>query len=1040
MIRPILVIFLTTGFVRGAEVSFNREVRPILSENCFSCHGADAAGRKAGLRLDTREGATAPGKEDRAAVVPGEPARSELWARVSSEDADEAMPPPSSHKQLTDSQRETLRRWIEAGAPYERHWSFVPPHRTDPPGPSRREGVANAIDRFVHARLEAEGLSPSPPADPAALLRRVSLDLTGLPPDAETARAFLADPGEAAYEALVDRLLASPHFGEHLAVAWLDAARYADTNGYFGDKPRQMWLWRDWVVAAFNENLPFDRFTLEQLAGDLLPAPTTAQRIATGFNRNHMANNETGIDDEEFRVEYVVDRVDATMSTWQGLTAACAQCHDHKFDPISQREFYGLFAFFNKVPEQGLIRADDPPPLLLVPSPEQERGLARLAAEVKAAREVFEAKRPALKGALEAWETNATSTLPEAPAPALLYESFDGSSTGRVAGGETLEGATGILGEAGRFDATRHLELDAGAFDPDGAWTIGFWAKAESSLGCPLSLVEPTGDRRGLEILLQKGRVQVNLVHRWGDSAIEILALEAGETSEEALEAGGGEGWRHVAVAYDGSRRAEGLRVHLDGRPAEIEVRRDLLGGSIANAEPLRIGRRDSGLGYYGLLDEVRIVAGAVGETELRAWVRGERLRGILGRKESDRSERAREILLNDYLAHHSDPTTLAARRRLKQAIAEEKSLRDSIPSVLVMEEMETPRPTHVLERGLYDQPGERVEPHAPAAVAPWPEGAPPNRLGLAQWLLAPENPLTARVAANRLWSHCFGEGLVRTPDDFGSQGEPPTHPELLDHLALSLREGGWNLKALLREIVLSRTYRQDSALSYRDGEVLDPENRLLARGPGGRLSAEMLRDQALAVSGLLVPKVGGPSVKPYQPPGLWEEVSYDAEERYLADAGEGLWRRSLYTYVKRQAPPPSLLNFDGPTREKCSVRRGRTSTPLQALQLLNDPTYLEAARILAGEVLRGPGLERDRLRALWRRLLVREADETELAALAGLLERQRHRFAGDAAAADTLLSVGAAPRGDGPASGEHAAWTIVAHALLNLDETLTKP
>jgi len=1039
MVRNLLpLMFLTPGLVPGEEVSFNRDVRPILSDNCFSCHGADAGGRKADLRLDLREAATAE-RDGLRAIFPGELAKSELWRRVTSGDPDEVMPPPKSHKTLTDAQKETLRDWIESGAAYERHWAFVPPAPVEPPEVEDEDWPINEIDRFVLARLEAESLSPSPEAPPEILLRRLALDLTGLPPSPEEVDAFVAETirdrkgpnlPQSAIRKAVDRLLASPHFGEHLAVAWLDAARYADTNGYFGDKPRQMWLWRDWVVSAFNDNLPFDRFTIEQLAGDLLPGATVSQRIATGFNRNHMANNESGSIDEEFRVEYVVDRVDTTMATWQGLTAGCAQCHDHKFDPISQREFYGLFAFFNNVPEQGLIRADDPPPVLAVPSPEQERERERLAAEVKAARESFEPLRTSLFPAMEAWERTASGSLPAAPEPAVFHEPFEGGlGTPAVARGTPFEFEQGLRGTGASFDATRHVEVDLSGFDPDRAWTVGFWVKAEKSLGCPLSLIEAEGDRRGLEVIIQKGRVQVNLVHRWSDSAVEVITSGA---------MGSGD-WHHLAVVYDGSRRASGLRVLVDGEDMPLEVRRDRLTGTIANREPLRLGRRDSGLGFYGHLDEVRIVPSEVEEKVVRDWGRGERLGGILARPAEKRSERDREILLDDFIGHHAGDDVRRARARLKTAVAGEKALLEEIPTVLVMEEMKTPRPAHVLERGLYDQPRERVEPHAPVAVAPWPRGAPLNRLGFAQWLLAEENPLTARVAVNRLWAHCFGEGLVRTPEDFGSQGEPPTHPELLDWLAVRFLESGWDVKALLREIVMSRTYRQSSVFVRRDGEAFDPENRLLARGPSGRLSAEMLRDQALAVSGLLVPKIGGPSVKPYQPPGLWEAVSYDGEERYVADNGEGLWRRSLYTYVKRQAPPPSLLNFDGPTREKCTIRRGRTSTPLQALQLLNDETHVEAARVLADRVLRQPGDDVDRLRSLWRRVLLREAENAEIATLSGLLGRQRDRFRDDTTAADSLLSVGAAERGAGPGSPEHAAWTVVAQAVLNLDETLTK-
>ncbi|MBL9093104.1 MAG: DUF1553 domain-containing protein [Planctomycetaceae bacterium] len=1002
------------------SVSFNRQIRPILSESCLACHGFDPKHRAAGLRLDTFAGATEV-RDGSQAVVPGDPARSELWRRITADDPDTAMPPADSHKpRLTAAQRELIKRWIEQGAAYERHWAFEP-LRGDIP--SERAGAdgnsefANPIDRFVAARLREKGLALAPEAERTTLLRRVSLDLTGLPPPPE----LLALP----YEQAVDRLLASPHFGEHLAVGWLDAARYADTNGYFGDKPRQMWLWRDWVIDAFNSNMPYDRFTVEQLAGDLLPEATLPQRIATGFNRNHMTNNESGIIDEEFRVEYVVDRVHTTMTTWLGLTVGCAQCHDHKFDPISQREFYELFAFFNNVPEQGLIRADDPPPLVAVPSPEQEKALQAAAAESKSAAAAFAVLRKGLTARLAEWEREASATLPAPPANAVFHESFDGSlAPSRRAVGTPQVFEAGIRGQAAEFDATRHVEFDVPQFEPDRPWTIGFWLQAEGSLGCPLSWIEPDGDRRGLEAVWQKGRLQVNLVHRWSDGAIEVSTVEALTAKM----------WHQVTISYDGSRRAKGLHVYFDGRPTTLEVRRDTLDGTLANDEPLRVGRRDSGLGFYGRIDELRIVPEKLAPPAVAEWHRGERLRGIVETPAAKRAAADSDRLLDDYLEHFGDAETRRARLRMTSAARAEATLRAAVPTALVMQEMEQPRPTHVLERGQYDRPGELVGPDVPEAVAPWPTGAPRNRWGLARWLVSPENSLTPRVAVNRLWQHCFGEGLVRTVDDFGSQGEPPTHPELLDWLARRFREGGWDMKGMLRLIVTSRTYRQQSAVRVEN----DPDNRLLARGPSGRLSAEMLRDQALDLSGMLVRKIGGPSAKPYQPPGLWEAVSYNGEETYLPDTGDGLRRRGLYTYVKRQAPPPALLVFDGPTREKCTLRRARTNTPLQALVLLNDPTFVEAARELARSALASAGDDAARLSGLGRRVLLRELEADEAQLLAGLLARSRERFAADPAGAAELPAAGDGKHGERDAC-ELAAWTVVAHTLLNLDEVVTK-
>ena len=1019
-------------------VNFNRDVRPILSEHCFPCHGPDAQSRRAGLRLDLREAALRPAESEAVAIIPGDPVASELIERITAANESELMPPPKFQKKLSDAQIDTLRKWIAEGAAYQKHWAFEPIVRPPLECPADGQSAENPIDAFVTATLQKQGWQLSPPANPETLLRRVTLDLTGLPPTLDEIETFQAECRKdgadfnACYERVVDRLLQSEHFGEHLAVGWLDAARYADTNGYFGDKPRQMWLWRDWVIAALNANMPFDQFTIEQLAGDLVPNATVSQRIATGFNRNHIANNETGIIDEEFRTEYVVDRVDTTMTTWMGLTAGCAQCHDHKFDPIAQREFYQLYAFFNNVPETGLITRDNPPPLIEVPSPTQQLRLQELTTESSAATQAFASLQPMLAAQVTAWEVKAAETLPATPEQAvILHEGFNGALSGRAQSqGTSIMFEAGIHGQAAKFDATQHVETELSDFNPDAPWTIGLWLNATASLSCPVSLIEPAGNRRGVEVICQKGRLQINLVHRWGVSAIEVSTVTA--MSNNA--------WHHVVVAYNGSRKASGLQVFVDGAPATFETRRDTLEGSLKNAEPLRIGRRDSGLGYYGLIDEVRIIQHCLDKQSVNDWFWGERIRGIVAVAAAKRSALQSDVLLDYYIDRFADPTVRTARQRVKAAIQAETELRAAIPTALVMQEMDKPRVTHVLERGEYTRPGEIVTPDVPAAIARWPDGAPRNRLGFARWLVSADNPLTARVAVNRLWQHCFGEGLVRTVNDFGSQGEPPTHPELLDWLAATFRESGWNVKALLKQIVMSRTYRQSSQFTQRDSQVRDPENRLLARGPSFRLSAEMLRDQALAVSGLLVRRIGGPSVKPFQPPGLWEAVSFNGEDSYVPDTGDGRWRRSLYTYVKRQAPPPALLTFDGPTREKCTVRRARTNTPLQALVLLNEQTYVAASTNLAALVLRLNGNSEERLRHLWQRVLGRAATADEVKILNGLLQRQLERFAGNPESARQLIAGGGTAADAGTLDLlEHAAWTVVAQTVLNLDEAITK-
>ena len=1024
----LVTILAAVPATEGDPVTFNRDVRPILAEHCWQCHGPDEQVRQSGLRLDILEQALQPADSGSTAVVPNAPQRSELVRRITAGDDDIRMPPAEFNKPLSSKQIATLTHWIAQGAEYERHWAFQPLTRpTLPP----TAGASNPIDAFVVAKLRQHGREFAPQAKPETLLRRVSFALTGLPPSRDDIDQFQRRSRHAphsAYPVLIDRLLASPHFGERMAVGWLDAARYADTNGYFGDKPRQMWLWRDWVIEAFNANMRYDQFTIEQLAGDLLPLATIQQRIATGFNRNHMANNESGIIDEEYRTEYVVDRVDTTMTTWLGLTAGCSQCHDHKFDPISQREFYQLFALFNNVPEKGWITSDNPPPVISVKMPGQDRRLAELTAASAEAQSAFENLRLQLDAQIAAWETDVKASLSEPPVKdVVLYEAFDGHlASGTRPVGTELKFKPGLLGQAGVFDATQHAEVAQCELDADAPWSIGFWAHPDGNLSCLLSKIEPQGKRRGLEVLLQKGRVAVNLVEQWGVQAIEVATRDRMTVKQ----------WHHVVIGYDGSRSADGLRVRIDGARVELVIRRDSLTGSMVNAEVLRIGRRDSGLGYYGSLDELRIIQASLSDEQIAGWFRGERVRGILATDSESRSDTEREFLLDDFIRQSGGPDIRDARRRAQRTQQAEAGFRSAIPTALVMEELAEPRTTRILVRGQYDQPGDEVQPGVPGAIASLEEDAPRNRLGFARWLVSKDNPLTARVAANRLWQRCFGEGLVRTMNDFGTQGEPPTHPELLDWLAATLRDNGWDLKSLLRLIVTSRTYRQDS--SFGGDALWDPDNSLLARGPSFRMSAEMIRDQALASSGLLCRKIGGPSVKPYQPPGLWEEVSYNAQDSYEPDTGVGLWRRSVYTYIKRQSPPPALLAFDGTSREKCTVQRSRTNTPLQALVLLNDPTFIEAARVLAAELLAVEVGDSERLEQLFLHVLSRAPEGDEIQTLAAQLNRLRQRFRASPRAAQELVAVGESATGRQLDRIELACWTVIAQTVLNLDEAIT--
>ena len=1025
------VVWISTARLGAAEsLDYNRDVRPILADKCFKCHGPDPRAREAKLRLDVRAEAIVARRDGAFAIVPGKPGESEVVWRIESKHDDERMPPADSNLTLSVAERTVLRRWIAEGAEYRPHWSLVAPVREPLPEVNNTRWPRNEIDRFILARLEKENLAPSLEADRATLLRRVSFDLTGLPPTPAALDEFLADARADAYERAVDRLLALPAFGERMAVDWLDAARYADSNGFFRDNARQIWPWRDWVIGAFNRNLPFDQFTVEQLAGDLLPDATTEQRIATGFNRNHMVTGETGIIDEEYRIEYVADRLETTAAVWLGLTVGCARCHDHKFDPISQRDYYRLFAFFNSGVEKGLVSPDDPPPVMDVTSPAQRGELESLRASRTAAERAFAERAAPLQSAIAAWERVAGDELKVPAEPVAAHVDFEPEHATRAVekGGVYYE--PGLVGQSARFDGMQHLELPADtALHADKPWTVGLWVKPTASLAGVISKIESAGNRRGFELIWAKGQLQINLVDRWVASAIEIVTKEAIKRVD----------WSHLVVSYNGSGKAAGLRVFADGTEVATTVVRDSLRGPITNREPVRIGRRDSGLGFYGQIDEVWIVAAAVTPVAVRDWYWSERLRGIWPVAAEKRDVRQRKLVLDCYVERHGDPATQAARVRAEAARDAEEAFRANLPKTLVMEEAATPRVTRLLARGQYDAPGETIDVGVPEVLPPLAADAPRNRLGLARWLVSPAHPLTARVEVNRRWLQCFGEGLVATLNDFGAQGEAPSHPALLDWLAVRFVESGWDVKQLLRVIVTSATYRQSSAATPALLQR-EPANRWLARGPRFRLSGEMIRDQALAVSGLLVEKIGGPPVKPYQPPGLWEAVSYNGELSYVPDRGEGLWRRTVYSFWKRTAPPPGVQLLDGPTREICTVRRPRTNTPLQALLLLNDEGFVEAARGLAASVLeRQGGNEAERAAQIFRRVTSRRAEAKEISALTGLFARQRARFAADPAAARKLIEVGASLRGREFDAVELAAWTVVAQAILNLDETLTR-
>jgi hypothetical protein len=1017
----LLLSVLAPAADAGSNVEFNRDVRPILSDVCFACHGPDKAKRKGGLRLDLESSA-------KRVVTPGKPDKSEIFRRISSTDVNERMPPEKHPVKLTTRQIDLVKRWIEQGAKWQAHWALIPPARPELPKVTKTEWVRNPIDSFVLARLERQKLSPSPEADRTTLLRRVTLDLTGLPPTLQEVDDFLADKRPDAYERVVDRLLASPRYGERMAIRWMNAARYADTSGYQSDGERVMWRWRDYVIDAYNRNLPFDQFTIEQLAGDLLPHATLEQNIATGFNRNHRGNGEGGIIPEEYQVEYVVDRVETTSAVWLGLTLGCARCHDHKYDPFSQKEFYQFFAYFNNIPELGrAIKIGNSPPYIVSPTREQQAQLAALDVRLGKAESDWREHGEALAVAQRKWEKRAP-TGQWYPSRGLNFH-LPGEGTlpkGVHSVSGTPEVTDGAGGKAWQFDGKCYLDAgNVGNFGFFDKFTLSAWIRPSTEGGTILGRGADVEQGEGYALRLVKGKLQLNLVKRWLDDALRV-ETEMTLTPDH---------WHHVAVSYDGSRAAGGVRFSIDGQPVKQRVLLDELNQTFASKEPLRIGAGQGGR-FVGGVGDVRVYNRVLSAEEALILATTADLAVSAGTPREKRSA-GQAAKLRACFLDQAAPEKIKSVEHQRQELHEERDrLIESFPTTMVMEEMPTPRETHVLIRGVYDKPGEKVTPGVPAVFPPLPAEGKNDRLKLARWIASPENPLTARVAVNRYWQMYFGEGLVRTPEDFGVQGEPSSHPELLDWLATEFVRLRWDVKAMQKLIVTSATYRQSSQ-GNRDLYKTDPNNRLLARGPRHRLSAEMVRDQALFASGLLVEKVGGPSVKPYQPKGIEKELGADP---YVQDHGDKLYRRSLYTFWKRTVAPPLLTTFDAPGREACMVRETRTNTPLQALNLLNDVTFVEAARVLAERVLKEKSKTDDeRLTLVFRLVVSRKPKDGELEVLRGALAHHREVYAADRKKALKLLQVGEAPRDETLDAVEVAALANVVSVIFNLDEALNK-
>lgn len=1030
-------------------VKFNRDIRPILSDNCFSCHGPDSARRKAALRLDTDDGLFGA-RDEGPAVVKGNPAKSPLLTRIISNDPHDMMPPPKSNKKLTAVQKETMRRWIQEGAPFENHWSFVKPVRPAVPNVKNPAWVKTPIDAFILARLEAVGLTPAAEADRRSLIRRVTLDLIGLPPTPAEVDAFLADQTPNAYEKLVDRLLASEHYGEHRGRYWLDAARYGDTHGLHFDNYREMWPYRDWVIRAFNRNQPFDQFTVEQLAGDLLPGRTSEQLIASGFHRCNITTNEGGSINEEVLVSYARDRVETTATVWLGLTAGCSQCHNHKFDPLPQKEFYQFAAYFRNT-LQGAMDGNIPntPPTIIVPGMDDRARFEALQNRAEQLRATLDKRRLEGRKAFDAWrETGALGTLTDPldarhEAGVLLVDrvkdqvrirTTEQDNSGSAPKGSALMKGPGedngiIFTESGgitisgvkNFSAEQPLTISAWVFAPvmDGTFTLA------SKVG-----TDGADKDRGWRLTMKNRAVTFTLV---GDNPKEgKIAFSSGNVKLEPNK------WTHVVASYDGSKLSSGLSLFINGKKIETPPLKTTLVGSTSNAAPLILGGDFKG----GGLTDVRVLHHAINHEEAAILANWLEIRRELPKEFAKIDPKVQQSLALLYFNRFDS--------LYQKSVAELHDVDDSLKTIMqrspvthVMQERPGAMPTaRVLFRGQYDQPREEVKPGVFTSLHPLPAEAPANRLGLAQWIVSPENPLTARVTVNRFWQEVFGTGLVRSAEDFGGQGETPSHPELLDWLAVEFREGGWDIKKLFKMIVTSNAYKQ-AATTTAEKREKDPSNRLLSRGARYRMDGEMIRDQALAASDLLVRKIGGPSVKPYQPEGVWESVGILGASNtinYRRDAGEGLYRRGMYWFWKRMSPPASLEIFNAPSRESCTVRRERTNTPLQALVTMNDPQFVEASRHLAQLALLPKDQSTDtRLDAIALRLMARPFRDEERKIVKTSLAEFELFYKTNPKEAAKLIAVGDSPANPTLDAPTLAAWTMLSNQLLNLDEVLNK-
>ena len=1033
-------------------VSFNRDIRPILSSKCFHCHGPSEKSRKAKLRLDIESEALSERNGVRA-IAPRNLDESELWHRIFSDDPEEMMPPPESKKPMTEEEISLLKTWIEEGANWEKHWSFAKLVLPPLPEVSDPNWSRNPIDRFVLRNLDQRKLKPSPEADRRTLIRRLHLDLTGLPPTPDDVKGFLADKKPDAYERLVDRLLASDGYAERMTLVWMDAARYGDTSVFHDDGPRTMWPWRDWVLDAYRKNMPFDQFTVEQLAGDLLPESTVEQKIASGFNRNHATTDEGGVIAEEFRVEYIVDRVKTTANVWMGLTMECAQCHSHMYDPISQEEYYSFYAFYNNNADPGMqTRRGNQAPVVNVESPEQKRKKAELEKKNQELSYKQTARRKEAGKAFEEWSEEQFLTAGEKKTPLapsglvshLPLDAFEKNLTPDLAGNTADSRLHGKAKPIENAKFKGGLKIEGNGFveiksfkDPqwNKPFSYGCWVKTANGNqnGAVFAKMDEGNAYRGFDLWLQGGKPGAHIIHKWQDNAVKVVGKKKLTANK----------WQHLFITYDGSGRAAGTRVFLNGEKLDHTVEADGLTATIATDKPLRLGRRFSTSITNGVeIDDVRFYDRELTAVEVQSLFGSDVITPLLAIAPTDRTPAQTKTLFDHYLNSFDKPYQDLGKEKDKVNGELAALSKTKITSMVMADNpANKTRKTYLLMRGQYASPDKSKEfsPDTPAFLPPMKQGLPKTRLGMAKWLIDPEHPLTARVAANRHWQTIFGRGLTSTPSDFGSQGNWPTHPDLINWLAADFRDNGWNVKRAIKQMVTSATYRQ-SSVTRKEHLEKDPVNLYHARAPRFRMMGEFVRDNALAISGLLNRQFGGAGVKPYQPPGLWVEVSLSGGRKFIRDKGEKLYRRSMYTYWKRSAPQPALMAFDTPTREVCVLQRQRTNTPMQALVTLNDDQFVEAARHFAKRILKSGGKTfPEKLNFAFEWATGRPADQLRIDVLKEFYDEQSKVFKDDPKRADELLSVGESARDEKLDPYDHAAWTLLASIILNLDETLNR-